>query len=235
MRIYDKIVELSITIVSLTTLMLSFLFPNVALASNAGTVKNNVLSFVYKEPVRVLPLVSVKNNVSLAKVIGTDNKNNKNYKASTLPVEQKAEKPKAEKVVISTLAMKISDAEEVNVVRSVEEYDKIAESICLAAGIIDQPCWQDLRAMRDKESFGGKVMVGDNGRSRGWYHIQTKLHNLPLECAMDFKCSTEWTVKNLIANGYKTNRFYAISRHNGGGVMAQNYARSVVYNSSKFE
>jgi len=35
-------------------------------------------------------------------------------------------------------------------------------------------------------------------------------------------------------NGYKTKRVYAISRHNGGGKMAQSYARSVVYNSAKF-
>jgi len=191
MSTYHKITELSITIVSLASLMLNFLFPHIALANNIGG--NNILSFNISETAKVLLFVSEENNA--------------------------IDEVNAE--------LSLEDTEDIN--------DKNAENICNEAGIRDLPCWQDLKAMREKESFDGKKMTGDGGKSRGWYHIQIKMHEVSDECALDFKCSTEWTVKNLIANGYKTNRVYAISRHNGSGKAAETYARNVVYLSAKFE
>lgn len=203
-NIIRKFLTGSITIVSIVSIALNFLFPHVVLANNI--VGKNVLTFSYPEKIIVLPLALGKNSITLAKVVNTaiDKETKKAY---MLPVQETIEKSN----------------------------DQIAEYICEKAGVGKLPCWQDLRAMREKESYNGKVMTGDNGRSRGWYHIQVKLHRISDECALDFECSTEWTVKNLITNGYKTNRLYAISRHNGGGKMAQIYARSVVYNSAKLE
>lgn len=232
MSIYHKIVELSITIVSLAGLALGLFFPQVALASNIG--KNNVFNFSFSEKAEVLPLVLGKNNLSFASIVDLDSKNKENYKTVVVPVKPAIEKSnKVNKVIVLTLAKKAVEKD--FTVITEEGKNNIAEKICEDARIYDLPCWQDLKAMREKESFDGKAMTGDNGKSRGWYHIQTKLHKISDACAMDFECSTEWTVKNLITNGYKTDRLYAISRHNGGGKMAQIYARNVVYNSAKFE
>ncbi len=218
-------------IVLLTSLSLNFLFPHIALAKDIG--RNNVLSFNFLETASISPFILAENNISLAKITDIDGEEKKNRKVYMLPVEPVIAKVKANKIIILTLAKKVNMEEKV-VAISKEENDKIAEEICVNAGLTDLPCWQDLKAMREKESYDGKEMTGDYGKSRGWYHIQIKLHDISDDCALDFKCSTEWTVKNLITNSYKINRFYAISRHNGGGAMAQNYARSVVYNSAKF-
>ena len=216
---YHKITKLSITIISLASLVSNFLFPHIALANYVG--KNNILTFNFSEATAVAPLVSEKNTISPVEII------------NILPIEPAIEKnPKTEKIIISILAKKITA--EVAAVPE-EEQNRIAEKICAEAGITNLPCWQDLKVMREKESYGGKIMTGDGGRSRGWYHIQIKMHEVSDECALDFECSTEWTVKNLIANGYETNRFYAISRHNGSGPMAQAYAKNVVYLASQIE
>ncbi|MDP3057421.1 MAG: hypothetical protein Q8N37_02780 [bacterium] len=232
MSIYHKIVELSIATVSLAGLALGLFFPQVALASNIG--KNNVFNFSFSEKAEVLPLVLGKNNLSFVNIADLDSKNKENYKTVAVPVKPAIEKSnKVNKVIVLTLTKKVAEEEFTAI--SEEGKNNLAKKICEAAGIYALPCWQDLKAMREKESFDGKAMTGDGGKSRGWYHIQTKLHKVSDACAMDFECSTEWTVKNLITNGYKIDRLYAISRHNGGGKMAQIYARNVVYNSAKFE
>jgi len=206
MSIYHKGIELLVTIVSLVSIAFNFLLPHVAIAKDIA--RNNVLSFNFSETAKVLPIIFTENNnIALADESNISGMENEANNLPMLPIEITTE----------------------------ERNDKIAEKICKDAGLEDLPCWQDLKAMRDKESFGGKVMTGDGGRSRGWYHIQIKMHGVSDACALDFKCSTEWTVKNLITNGYKTNRVYAISRHNGSGKMADIYARSIVYNSAKFK
>lgn len=215
----------SIAIVSAISLIFNFVFPHIAMASDKS--KDSALSFNFSETISALPFYISENSILLAKIAENERKKIESNKARLLPVEQTI-------IVAMTLAKKITSEQEIVNIPE-DENNKIAESICLSAGISDLPCWQDLKAMREKESYNGKAMVGDNGRSRGWYHIQTKMHRISVECAMDFRCSTEWTVKNLINNGYKTNRVYAISRHNGSGIMAQSYAKSVVYNSAKFE
>lgn len=221
----SRLLTESIAIVSAVSLMFNFVFPHIAIASDIS--KNDVLSFNFSETIRVLPYDLRENSILLPTIAENDNKKKESGKTRILPVEQT--------IIVALTSAKMVITEEKIINNSEEENDKIAESICLAADITDLPCWQDLRAMREKESFNGKAMVGDGGRSRGWYHIQTKMHRISVECAMDFRCSTEWTVRNLINNGYKINRVYAISRHNGSGVMAQNYAKSVIYNSAKFE
>ncbi len=205
MRIYNKTIKLSITIISLMSLAVNILFPQAVLAETVD--KKKVLNFNYTEKTNVFPFVSVKRNISLVKITDSDIEAGEDRKIFMLPIEPAI----------------------------VKSNDEIAAEICAEAGIKDLPCWQDLKAMRQKESYDGKQMTGDGGRSRGWYHIQIKMHGISNECALDFKCSTEWTVKNLLAHNYETNRVYAISRHNGGGKMAQAYARNVIYNSTKFE
>lgn len=226
MSIYHKIIELSIAIVSVTSLVFNILFPHAAIAKEITG--NNVITFNFTETASPTSLVLAEDEVSSIDIINIDKIGIKPEEKKIvmlpflLPAEPVIKKDSQVRLVIT----------EVN---AGPTNDEIADRICNEAGITDLPCWQDLKAMRIKESYDGKAMVGDGGRSRGWYHIQTKMHNVTVECALDFECSTEWTVKNLIAHNYTANRFYAISKHNGGGKMAQAYAKSVVYNSAKFE
>lgn len=230
-----KISDLSIAVVSIVGLIINFIFPHIALASVENR-NSEYISFKYEKNTAILANLPIKISFNENKV-DTKAYAKKDTEVFTLPLDQELKLPVEEitskkiKIVVASYAKKVDTVEGV----LIQENDEIARGICLEAGITDLPCWQDLKAMRNKESFGGKVMTGDNGRSRGWYHIQTKLHRITDECAMDFACSTEWTVNNLVTNGYKINRAYAISRHNGGGVMAQNYAKSVMYNSAKFQ
>lgn len=232
MSIYHKITKLSIAIISLASLMFNFLFPHVALANNITG--NNVLNFDYSKGTSILSYNERNDGIVLVKVADLIVKTNGNNKIYALPTEQTIQIKTLAKKMIAEAGSRDTAQNDDIVIPSADTRDEIAELICTEAGIIDLPCWQDLKAMRQKESYDGKAMVGDNGRSRGWYHIQTKMHKISVECALDFQCSTEWTVNNLITNGYKTNRIYAISRHNGGGEMAKNYAKNVVYNSAKF-
>lgn len=226
MSIYNKIIELSITIVSLVSLVFNILFPQTVLAKDNKDI--NVLTFDFSEPVNLLPFVLVKDgnfSFNAMDIYEISLEKEEKRKLIVFPAEPSTEKTSQTKLVL--IEPVESESERTN--------DEIADEICKAAGIVDLPCWQDLKAMRQKESYDGKAMVGDGGKSRGWYHIQTKMHNVSVECALDFECSTEWTVKNLIAHDYQENRAYAISRHNGGGKKAQAYARSVINNSARFE
>lgn len=186
-------------------LLFSLLFVPTTLAVNTG--ENNILFVGFLKMQKVFPIVLDENSSLWNNIDASD--------ASTAEDNISIE-PSPEPMI------KIDN-------------DKIAEEFCKEAGLEDMPCWQDLKAMRQKESYDGKVMTGDGGRSKGWYHIQVKMHNITEECALDFECSTIWTVKNLISHNYETNRFYAISRHNGGGIMAKNYAKSVISNSAKYQ
>lgn len=223
---YHKLTDLSIAIVALASLVFNFVFPHIVLANEIS--RNNVLNINFAESTRILPFTIGEQKASLAVIAQKEYQKKEIGKVRALPVEDK----------VNTIIIALTEAKRVIVnenqyVVSEDENDALAEQICKNAGITDLPCWQDLKVMREKESFSGKQMTGDGGRSRGWYHIQTKMHNVSVECALDFKCSTEWTVKNLVNNGYKTSRSYAISRHNGSGQAAQAYARNVVYLSAK--
>lgn len=233
MRKYHKLTNLSIVIILLVSLMFNFTFPHIALANETG--KNKVLSINLSETIRILPFAIGETSISLMTIANNENKRKEYNKVRELPIEPTIDKSKEIIIALTEAKMVIANEDQEDLsITSEEENDKLSEQICADAGITTLPCWQDLKVMREKESFSGKAMTGDGGRSRGWYHIQTKMHKVSVECALDFKCSTEWTVKNLLNNGYKTNRLYAISRHNGSGLAAQAYARNVVYLSAKF-
>lgn len=234
MRIYHKTIKLSIAAISVASLMLNFLFPHIALANDIG--RNGVLSFDFSETTNIPSFILEENSVSLAKIAGADSEKKKNNITFMLPIEPSIEKEnnKVKKIIVSTLAKRAT--EEVIAI-SEEDQDKIAENICAKAGIEDLPCHQDLKAIREIESTGGAYMTGDRGLSIGWYQIQTELHNVTIECAMDFKCSTEWTVGNLIKNGYddgyKNSRYYAIMAHNGV-VKGSVYAKKIMSLSKSY-
>lgn len=226
-KIFQKLLTGSIAIVSVTSLVFNILFPHAAMAKEITG--NNVITFNFSEIASTPLVVLADEEVSSGDIINIDSAGIKQEEKKIimlpfmLPVEPVIKRDDQVRLVITEV-----EASPTN--------DEIADRICKEAGVTeDLPCWQDLKAMRIKESYDGKAMVGDGGRSRGWYHIQTKMHNVTVECALDFECSTEWTVKNLITHNYMANRFYAISKHNGGGKMAQAYAKNVVYNSAKFE
>jgi hypothetical protein len=112
-------------------------------------------------------------------------------------------------------------------VEKAKTQDDIAQDLCRKYEL-DSDCFKILKAMRFKESTNGKYMTGDGGKSKGFYHIQTAMHGITEEVAMDFEKSTEWTIQNLIKNGYKTDKFTAIRKHNGSGSSAINYAKDVL-------
>lgn len=106
---------------------------------------------------------------------------------------------------------------------SVEE---IAHELCSSRGF-EKWCADDLIAMAIAESGVQASAVGDNGLSHGYFQIQIALHNVKKECATDFRCSADWTLSNLVKNGYPKYRTIAIRRHNGWGEASKRYAANV--------
>ena len=90
----------------------------------------------------------------------------------------------------------------------------ILKKVCRDKGFTDADCPKILYAMADQESYFGKVMSGDGGRSHGYFHIMD-YHNVSKSCSEDLKCSATWTLNRLIAKGFATNRDNAIRLHNG--------------------
>lgn len=88
-------------------------------------------------------------------------------------------------------------------------------SVCEGLKVTDPDCPKILKAMATQESYFGKVMVGDGGKSHGWFHIQTELHKISKACANDLVCSSTWTLKRMIRNGFLTaNKWTAVGSHN---------------------
>lgn len=104
--------------------------------------------------------------------------------------------------------------------------ESIAAELCNARGF-DEWCADDLIAMAIAESGVQANVVGDNGLSHGYFQIQTKLHGVSKECTADFHCSADWTLSNLVKNGYPKYRTIAIRRHNGWGEQSKRYAANV--------
>ena len=84
----------------------------------------------------------------------------------------------------------------------------------------NEVCWKTLWAMAYQESKLGNLMTGDQGRSRGWFHIQLKMHSVSEDCAMDLNCSSNWTLKRLIAKSFPVKWTYSVQSHNGFGTEA---------------
>lgn len=93
-----------------------------------------------------------------------------------------------------------------------------------------------LRAIGVLESGEGKKMVGDNGLSRGWYHIyfvNTCEHKQTAKCIkaedrMDFEKSTRWVAKRLKAHE-ALGEYEQIRSHNG--LVGDNDGDGVVDNA----
>lgn len=105
-----------------------------------------------------------------------------------------------------------------------DEITKTLKKVCQENGMADEEnnevCWQTLWAMSYQESKLGWLPSGDGGRSKGWFHIQTKLHGVTEECAMDLNCSADWTLKRLISKGFPIYWTYSVQAHNGFGTEA---------------
>lgn len=90
----------------------------------------------------------------------------------------------------------------------------ILSHVCRQNGITAKDCPITLYAMAQHESYFGKAMSGDGGRSQGYFHI-LDIHKLPKTCTHDLECSANFTLKRMIRYGYKTNPSVAIMAHNG--------------------
>lgn len=91
----------------------------------------------------------------------------------------------------------------------------ILSKVCRDKGFVDVDCPKILYAMAEQESYFGKVMVGDGGKSHGFFHIMD-YHNVSKACSEDLACSAKWTLNRMVAKGFATNRDNAIRLHNGG-------------------
>lgn len=101
-------------------------------------------------------------------------------------------------------------------------------SVCNKHGLKNDQCWRDLYAMHLKETSGFCNQTGKAGEW-GCFQINPRWFDIPKKCAFDLECSADFTIANLIKNGYPTYRTYAISKHNGSGVKARRYAESVKF------
>lgn len=90
----------------------------------------------------------------------------------------------------------------------------VLSKVCRDKGFDDADCPKILAAMAQHESLFGKQMVGDGGRSHGFFHIMD-YHKVPVTCSENLKCSATWTLNRMIAKGFASNRDNAIRLHNG--------------------
>lgn len=112
--------------------------------------------------------------------------------------------------------------------KTIAERKARAAIACGKAGLAASPCVNDLVAMNWAETrFKPMPQVGDAGLSHGYFQIQLAMHGVTKKCANDFDCAADWTVEHLKGNGYPEMRTYAISKHNGSGPAAQEYAAKV--------
>lgn len=97
-------------------------------------------------------------------------------------------------------------------------------------------CYQDLLAIAYAESRFDCSVVGDQGRSHGCFQIQTKLHGVSVENATDYAWAAEWTLDRMVRDyQYPRFRTLAIERHNGAGLGAEMYAKSVIEKSNDYK
>lgn len=86
-------------------------------------------------------------------------------------------------------------------------------------GLHISDCVADLLAMVATEtgaSFNFHA-IGDNGHSIGLFQICDTYHpNITTAQRQDPFFSADWTIARMINNHYKTNRDYAVRKHNGG-------------------
>ena len=86
-------------------------------------------------------------------------------------------------------------------------------SVCESRGY-GEDCAKHLLGMVWNESSNVSTAVGDAGKARGYFQIWTKLHKIPVTCAEDLVCSSNWTINYLERNSYPKYVSYAIQCHN---------------------
>lgn len=97
-----------------------------------------------------------------------------------------------------------------------------ARAACLKHAITPiEPCINDLVAIAyvetQEDSFNCSMPGNDSYDSLGCFQISRHYHpEITDSQALDPFFSADWTLARMINNGYKTNRDYAIRRHNGG-------------------
>ena len=92
-----------------------------------------------------------------------------------------------------------------------------------------------LKAMAKIESDFNSRAIGDRGNSYGLYQINRQHHKVTIRQARDIEWATHWVCQNLNRNGYQTNKFRAVRKHNGSGKMAARYARKVMKQADKYK
>lgn len=89
-------------------------------------------------------------------------------------------------------------------------------------------CYYDTLAMAMRETGFICTKIGDQGRSRGCFQIQTKLHNVSVADAENYEWAAEWTIDRMVRDtDYPHLRTASIIRHNGTGPKAEAYAADV--------
>lgn len=93
---------------------------------------------------------------------------------------------------------------------------EILSHVCRQNGIEGMDCPGTLYAMAYQESRLGQAMIGDGGRSIGWFQIHRGFHpSVGDTCSMDLECSANWTLNRLISQGFLIDPDTAIMLHNG--------------------
>lgn len=108
----------------------------------------------------------------------------------------------------------------------VGEPKTILRYVCRKNGFPTDDCARVLYGMAWQESVFGKRMVGDGGKSEGWYHIMY-YHNVPDSCSRDLECSADWTLKRMMRFGFGESpeaTKVAIMKHNGTPYIAATIA-----------
>lgn len=90
----------------------------------------------------------------------------------------------------------------------------ILRKVCRDEGFVGDFCPSTLFGMAMTESRFGKAMVGDSGRSEGYFHI-LDIHKLTDDCKYDLECSASFSLRRMVRYGFKTNPDQAIRAHNG--------------------
>ena len=99
-------------------------------------------------------------------------------------------------------------------------------AVCESNGY-GQDCAQTLLGMIWNESQNISTAVGDHGKARGYFQIWTKLHNIPVSCAEDLVCSSNWTLHYMERHSYPKYVSYAVQCHNGCNVPNGYAARAL--------
>lgn len=99
--------------------------------------------------------------------------------------------------------------------RKAGEPTAILKRVCREEGVLDADCPRVLYGMAMRESSFGTNMVGDGGRSLGWFQILDIHTKVTKACKYDLECSARFSLRRMIEHGFNTDRDYAIMAHNG--------------------